>query len=525
MTKKDLCLTVWGQIVQETKLFAHQVLDKVTLHRPSPSSPGSTHGSTTDHHHSRPHQQQYSSPHHQQGQHQERRKQPHQYQHRPLSPHYQQIYTPYRHVYFSSTLSLNIRPTTSCTSLSTINSSTIASVSNSNELLASQQYESLWEVQLALGEIPGMIEGNILESCEDSTAASIDTAALVTVASMPSSSLLLPPLLPPTQQLHTSLLSITSTSSQPQPRRTFVALEEFPRHPSTFEDSDSESDYNDSEDDEKEEEKVDAVESFIFEPLPQQPPQPHPLLRVYSSYQSSNNLTTSSLYLPLTTTEHASNNVNNTTGSTYSIEPHPLQQHQDYEEEEEEEVTLTFSRRLFRGDTTTTTFNAIAPTSNTSSCINTDNSTGTGALHPSDLRSDRKDSGVFIHDEQDGIIVKLSPRLIFSSSESESESESEHNNSYGPQYRSSTSTHPSEHTDLRSRWMNGVTCIPNTSSSNVNGFRGEGARDRRNNTTALQRREYIASTSFSSSSTTTSTSTTSTFPSLMAAVTFISLQA
>ncbi|KAG0069794.1 hypothetical protein BGZ89_002115 [Linnemannia elongata] len=541
MTKKDLYLALWGQIVQDTKVFAHQVLDKITLHKPSSSSTsssGSTHGSTMDHHHTRP-QQQHSSP-HQQEHHQKQRKQPHQHQHRPLSPHYQQIYTPYRHVYFSSTLSLNVRSSNSCTSLSTINSATIASVSTSNDLLASQQFESLWEVQLALGEIPGMIEGNILESCEDPTAVSIDTAAIV--ASRSGKGFLLPPLFPIAQQSHTSLLSITSTSTQP--RRTFVAFEEFPRYPSAFDDSDNESDYNseDSEEEvEDEEEEIDTVECFIFQPLPQQPPQPHPLLQIYSSsYHSSDNPTTSSLYLPLNTTpEHNNNNnnnnknnnnVNNYTGSIYSIEPHPLQQCQVYEDEEDVEEALIFSRRLFRGNNTTTTSNAITSTSNTSSCSNTDNGAGAGALLPSDLRSDRKDSGVFIHDEQDGIIVKLSPRLTFSSSESESESEVEHddkNTSYDPQYRCSNVYHPSEHTELRSRWMNGVTCIPNTTSSNLNGTGcgGGGARDTRNSTTTLQRREYIASTSFSSSPTTTSTSTTSTFPSLMAAVSFISLQA
>ncbi|KAF9116733.1 hypothetical protein BGX30_005864 [Mortierella sp. GBA39] len=533
MTKKDLCLALWGQIVQDTKVFAHQVLDKITLHKPSSSSSstsGSTHGSTMDHHYTQP-QQQHSPPHQQeQQQHQKQRKQPYQYQHRPLSPHYQQIYTPYRHVYFSSTLSLNVHPTNSCASLSTINSTTIASASNSNDLLASQQFESLWEVQLALGEIPGMIEGNILESCEDPTAVPINTAA---VTSKSGSSFLLPPLLPLAQQSHTSLLSIPSTTST-QPWRTYVAFEEFSRYPSTSDESDSESDY-DSEDDEEgveeEEDEIDAAECFIFQPFPQQP-QPHPLLRIYSSsYRSSNNPTTSSLYLSLNTTpENNNNTVNNYTGSIYSIEPHPLQHRQVYEDEEEVEEALTFSRRLFRGNNTTTTSNAIAITSNASFCSNTDNGTGTSALLPSDLRSDRKDSGVFIHDEQDGIIVKLSPRLAFSSSESESESEVEHGNnnntSYGPQYRSCNVFHPSEHTNLRSRWMNGVTCIPNTNTSSVNVTScGGGARDRRNSTTTLQRREYIASTSFSSSPTTTSTSTTSTFPSLMAAVSFISMQA
>ncbi|KAF9132719.1 hypothetical protein BGW39_011501 [Mortierella sp. 14UC] len=46
----------------------------------------------------------------------------------------------------------------------------------------------------------------------------------------------------------------------------------------------------------------------------------------------------------------------------------------------------------------------------------------------SNPRSDRKDSGVFIHDAEDGTIVKISPRAMFpfsSSSASESESESE----------------------------------------------------------------------------------------------------
>ncbi|KAG9068835.1 hypothetical protein KI688_011121 [Linnemannia hyalina] len=436
MTKKDLCLALWSQIVQDTKVFAHQVLDKIALHKPSSSSSSSS---------------------------------------------------------------------------------------------ASQQFESLWEVQLALGEIPGMIEGNILESCDDSTAVSLNTAAAA-VASRSGSSFLLPPLLPLAQQSHTSLLSIPSTTAQPW--RTYVAFEEFSRYPSTFDDSDSESDYDSEEDEEgreeEEEGEIDAVECFIFQPFPQQP-QPHPLLRIYSSsYHSSNNPTTSSLYLSLSTTpENNNNTVNNYTGSIYSIEPHPLQHRQVYEDEEEVEEALTFSRRLFRGNNTTTTSNAIPLTSNISSCSNTN----TSALLPSDLRSDRKDSGVFIHDEQDGIIVKLSPRLTFSSSESESESEVEQDNnnntSYGPQYRSCNVFHPSEHTDLRSRWMNGVTCIPNTNSSSVNGTccGGEGARDRRNSTTTLQRREYIASTSFSSSHTTTSTSTTSTSPSLMAAVSFISMQA
>ncbi|KAK3832305.1 MAG: hypothetical protein JOS17DRAFT_743645 [Linnemannia elongata] len=379
-----------------------------------------------------------------------------------------------------------------------------------------------------------MIEGNILESCEDPTAVSIDTAAAV--ASRSGSSFLLPPLLPLAQQSHTSLLSITSTTST-QPRRTYVAFEEFPRYSSTIDNSDSESDYDSEEEVEEEEEEIDAVESFIFQPFPQQPPQPHPLLRIYSSsYNSSNSPIASSLYLSLNTTPEHNNTtpehnniVNNYTGSIYSIEPHPLQQRQFSDDEEEVEEVLTFSRRVFRGNNTTTTSNAIAPTSNTNSCGNTDNSASTGALLPSDLRSDRKDSGVFIHDEQDGIIVKLSPRLNFSS-ESESESEVEHDNndtSYGSQYRSSNVYYPSEQTELRSRWMNGVTCIPNINSSNVKGTScgGGGARDRRNSTTTLQRREYIASTSFSSSPTTTSTSTTTAFPSLMAAVSFISLQA
>ncbi|KAF9536115.1 hypothetical protein EC957_000301, partial [Mortierella hygrophila] len=285
-----------------------------------------------------------------------------------------------------------------------------------------------------------------------STAVPINTAAAV--ASRSGSSFLLPPLLPLAQQSHISLVSIPFTTST-QSWRTYVALEEFSRYPSTFDGSDSESDYGsegDEEGMEEEEEEIDAVECFIFQPFPQQP-QPHPLLRIYSSsYHSSNNPTTSSLYLSLNTTPENNNNnnstANNYTGSIYSIEPHPLQHRQVYEDEEEVEEALTFSRRLFRGNNTTTTSNAIALTSNaialtsnaialtsnaialtsnTSSCSNTDNGAGTSALLPNDLRSDRKDSGVFIHDEQDGIIVKLSPRLTFSS-ESESESEADHDN-------------------------------------------------------------------------------------------------
>ncbi|KAG0277441.1 hypothetical protein BGZ96_002856 [Linnemannia gamsii] len=462
MTKKGLCLGLWSQIVQDTKVFAHQVFDKFTTH---------------------------------------------------------------------NTLSLNVR-STSCTSLATTNSTyAAASASNSNnELALLQPYESLWEVQLELGEIPGLIEGNILEVCEGDSK-SIDTAAAVAVvASVSPSSVFLPPLLPPAQQSHTSLLSITSTSTQPQPRRTFIAFEEFPRYPSTFDDSDNKNDY-DSEDDEGGVEDVDTIESFIFQPFPQQPPQPHPLLRVYgTSHYSSNNSTTSSLNLPLTTPEYDNYIVHsNNTGFMYSIEPHPLQ-HLQYDIEEEEEEALIFSRRQFRGNNDTTSndsaFSVSAPTPITSTCINTDNSSGNSPILTNDLRSDRKDSGVFIHDEQQGTIVQVSPRLtFFSCSESESGSELEHGSDiYESQYRSSNIYHPSEYTELRSRWMNGVTCIPNTNSSNISSW-GGGARDRRNSKTSLQRREYIASTSFSSCPTTTSTSTTSTFPSLLAAVSYISLQA
>ncbi|KAG0317569.1 hypothetical protein BGZ97_005184 [Linnemannia gamsii] len=277
-----------------------------------------------------------------------------------------------------------------------------------------------------------MIEGNILESCGGDSRP-IDTAAAATAAaSVPSSSILLPPLLPLAQQSHTPLLSITSTSTQPQPRRTFIAPEEFPRYPSTFDNSGNESNYDSDDDDKEGEEEIDAVESFIFQPFPRQTPQPHPLLRVYSTSQySSNNPTASSPNLPPTTPEYNNYDIvhSNNTGFMYSIEQHPLQHCQyDEEEEDDDEEALIISRRQFRGKNDSA-FSASALTPITSACTNTDNGSSNGPLLPSDLRGDRKDSGVFIHDEQEGTIVQVSPRsAFFAYSESESESELEHDN-------------------------------------------------------------------------------------------------
>ncbi|KAK3847170.1 MAG: hypothetical protein J3R72DRAFT_187092 [Linnemannia gamsii] len=547
MPKKSLCPGLWAQIFEDTKLFAHQVLDKLTPHSNASSSSSSTysgstvptHGRTMDqsrpHHHQQQEQQQCSSS--QEQQQQQSKQTPYQYQqhhHQPPSPHLQEIYTPYRHVYYSSTLSINVRTTSSssCTSLaSTLNSSSFSSLTSSGGG-QEQEYESLWEVQLALREIPGMIEGNILESCQQDS-----TAVVGPEASMSSSSILWPPLpLPLKSQMPSSSLPSNSADTQSQAsslRRTFATMEEFPRFPSiTSDDSNIDNDYY-SESDDDEENEIDEVESLTFQPLPLQPLPLHPFLQLYSPLY--HNCTTSSLDLPFTTAEHSSNSINNkyNTGSFFlSIEPRSPR---NEEEEEEEEAALTFSRRQFRGYKNKSNANDTPP-------ANTNNGHG-------NPRSDRKDSGVFIHDAEDGTIVKISPRSTYSLSASESESESEIDHiddSCCPQHYRLNKDLSSENTALRSRWMNGVSCIPsntntNTNISNVRGGGGGGDRDDMNKSskTTLQRRESIASTSFSSppstaftamtfasaSASSTATATSPTFPSLLAAVSFISLQA
>ncbi|KAG0370477.1 hypothetical protein BGZ54_006129 [Gamsiella multidivaricata] len=123
MSKKELCAALWGQIVQDAKVFAHQVLSKISSQ------------------HSVPPVYQYQ----------------HQYQPQQYYQH------PDVNVSYTSTVSLVNITTASSTSLMSSHSGTehYNMIQDMN-----MQYETLWEAQLALGEIPGMFEGNILQPCD-----------------------------------------------------------------------------------------------------------------------------------------------------------------------------------------------------------------------------------------------------------------------------------------------------------------------------------------------------------------------
>ncbi|KAG0323105.1 hypothetical protein BGZ99_002944 [Dissophora globulifera] len=115
MAKKDLCSALWSQIVQDTKQFANNLFGKISTGPAASSTSRSIY-------------------------------------------HFQQTPHSNTKVAFSSTESLvNITTTASSSSLVSSNSSI--------EDLASH-YETLWEVQLALGEIPGIFVDNILQPCQ-----------------------------------------------------------------------------------------------------------------------------------------------------------------------------------------------------------------------------------------------------------------------------------------------------------------------------------------------------------------------
>ncbi|KAI8604480.1 hypothetical protein EDD21DRAFT_366203 [Dissophora ornata] len=116
MSKKDLCSALWGQIVQDTKTLANQVVSKI-LNKPTVPTP---------------------------------------------SRSVYQNHLQYNNVSYTSTVSLVNISNDSTTSLASSHSGTQHYNAVQEMTL---QYETLWEVQLALGEIPGMFEGNILQPC------------------------------------------------------------------------------------------------------------------------------------------------------------------------------------------------------------------------------------------------------------------------------------------------------------------------------------------------------------------------
>ncbi|KAF9361364.1 hypothetical protein BGX26_003876 [Mortierella sp. AD094] len=122
MSKKAPCPSFW-QIVQETKVFINKLLDKL------PVSPL-------------------------QGSHS------HQNQYPPQLYHQQPLHQKIPHSSVVSHVNIN---TTSHSPLTPCDSAA-ESYDSIQETIG--QYTSLWEVQLALGEIPGMFEGNILQACQ-----------------------------------------------------------------------------------------------------------------------------------------------------------------------------------------------------------------------------------------------------------------------------------------------------------------------------------------------------------------------
>ncbi|KAF9922888.1 hypothetical protein FBU30_006985 [Linnemannia zychae] len=461
MTKKNFCQAIWGKVVQDTKVFANHVLGKVNPHKPMSSASSihsysdSIYGFPLDH--SQPHpEQQYPSPQLQQ------LKQQLQFQlqssntiprqQKQKSTHTQQIYTPYRQVYFSSTLSLNVR-TQSSTSL-TSDTSTFA-----NDMLP--QYESLWEVQLALREIPGMIEGNILVPCENSAEVSMGAKAATNSIghSVPLS----------ISSSFQSNISLPVHSTQPQqPQQICYDLKEFPQLSFEFEEdaSSDESDMDDNdysndnnENVEDEDRTFGQVKNFISQPFLQQSLQPHLLHMCCSPYNNSVN---SSQALPQSPRNSSSNilignkDSSNTTELSGSIEPHLLNRRQ-LEVDYPPEIAPACTRRQFRGSTPTVTHPSEV-SFNTTPGTNA----GTGTIM-SELRNDRKDSGVFVHDDKDGAIVKITSHSSLSySSSSDYESEAEHEHKDNCSYQSQNSEHSLSVRDARlgSHWMNNVICIP-----------------------------------------------------------------
>ncbi|KAF9916255.1 hypothetical protein BX616_004227 [Lobosporangium transversale] len=128
MNKKELCTGLWGQFVKDTKVFANQIFGKILNKPPAGPSTQSAYE----------HQRQYDSQYH--------------HQH------------PYSNVSYTSTLSL-----VNITTASHISLESSATYHHNPIQEMTLQYESLWEVQLALGEIPSIFDaGNILQPYQSS---------------------------------------------------------------------------------------------------------------------------------------------------------------------------------------------------------------------------------------------------------------------------------------------------------------------------------------------------------------------
>ncbi|KAI1317183.1 hypothetical protein EDD11_008875 [Mortierella claussenii] len=262
MNKKDMCTTFWGQIVQDTKVFANQIIKRVMNKSPA-----------------------------------------------------------------------------SHTSLQSTDSATLHYNEIQNMVLL--QYDTLWEVQLALGEIPGMLEAsNILQPCHSFSTCSSSSYPFSSAASP---SITAGTATNPTQYIPTQ-------QRLPSPRR--YNLPDFAPVPMSFEvntqqqllENEDDEGYDDKGyDDEGYDDGMDdyfwfrsatAASHFVksFDTYP-------------SSYASSySNLTTSNI---------------------------------------EDETPLELASPV---------------------------SLHAAPSKANDLRHDRKDSGVFIHDDDEGIILQVSPK-------------------------------------------------------------------------------------------------------------------
>ncbi|KAF9947418.1 hypothetical protein BGZ72_010570 [Mortierella alpina] len=143
MSRKDTRTSLWNQIVYETRVFTQLVVSKILNKRPDPVRRRDVPPSQC-YQHASPHCHYQSFA-------------PTQSNNQSRSP---------RHVFqIKRRDTAGMRHSHSCATVATMSSFA------SNMPLAEDfqdeaaQYESLWEVQLALKEIPGMIQGNILERC------------------------------------------------------------------------------------------------------------------------------------------------------------------------------------------------------------------------------------------------------------------------------------------------------------------------------------------------------------------------
>ncbi|CAO3571985.1 unnamed protein product [Mortierella alpina] len=144
MSRKDARASLWTKIVHETQVFTQLVVSKILNKRPDPVRRTDVTPSQC-------------------------------YQHTSPHCHYQS-FAPSRspgHVFQPKGRgTAAMRASHSCATVATMSSFTSKILLAEDFQDEAAQYESLWEIQLALKEIPGVIQGNILERCPSSSSRS-----------------------------------------------------------------------------------------------------------------------------------------------------------------------------------------------------------------------------------------------------------------------------------------------------------------------------------------------------------------